>query len=80
MLLVEDEQIVADIYQLGLGRAGYEVLVANSGRTGPELAETSRPKFIFLDVRMPGMDGVEVLKQLSINPETRHIPVVMLSN
>lgn len=80
VLLVEDERIVADIYRLALERAGYSVLLAADGVEGVETARASAPDFIFCDIRMPRMDGIEVLRNLSSGDETRHIPIVMLSN
>jgi CheY-like chemotaxis protein len=80
VLVVEDESIVADIYRLVLERGGYDVVLAVDGIDGLHKASTSPPDFIFLDIRMPGMDGIEVLRALAGRPETRHVPVVMLSN
>lgn len=57
----------------------YEVLFATSGLQGLELAHTSNPDLILLDVRMPGMDGLEVCRQLKSDPETRNIPVIFLT-
>ena len=80
VLVVEDERIVADIYRLALERAGYGVLLAADGVEGLETARTSKPDFIFCDIRMPRMDGIEVLRNLAAGADTRGIPVVMLSN
>jgi CheY-like chemotaxis protein len=80
VLLVDDEQVVSEIYRLVLTRAGYHVLLANNGPTALELARTTSPDFIFLDMRMPGMGGLEVLASLGEDVSTRDVPVVMLSN
>ncbi len=80
VLIVEDEAIVAEIYRLSLERAGYRALVAKDGVEGLELATSTRPDFIFLDLRMPRMGGLEVLTRLAADPEIRDIPVVILSN
>lgn len=80
ILLVDDEGVVSEIYRLVLTRAGYDVLVASDGLTALELAKTRSPDFIFLDMRMPGMSGLEVLASLGEDVTTRDIPVVMLSN
>jgi len=80
VLLVEDDLIVAEIYRLSLARAGFSVLVANNGEGGLQQAIQATPDFIFLDIRMPKMDGLEVLRQLAALDATRDIPVVMLSN
>lgn len=80
VLLVDDERVVADIYRLVLGRAGYDVLIAHTGQSALDVARSSVPDFIFLDMRMPGMTGLEVLSRLVEDTTTREIPVVMLSN
>lgn len=80
VLVVEDERIVADIYRLALERAGYGVLLAADGVEGLETARTAMPDFIFCDIRLPRMDGIEVLRNLAAGAETKDIPVVMLSN
>jgi CheY-like chemotaxis protein len=56
------------------------VLVAKDGADGIRLAASEAPAVIFLDIRMPKMDGIEVLRNLRSNEASRHIPVVMLSN
>jgi CheY-like chemotaxis protein len=80
VLIVEDDPIVAEIYRLALERAGLEVLVAGDGQAGLETAIEATPDFLFLDIRLPKMDGIEVLRQLKDGGATRDIPVVMLSN
>ena len=80
MLVVEDDPTVADIYSLSLERAGYRVVVARDGIEGLDMAGRESPDLIFLDIRMPRMDGVETLRALAADPATKDIPVVMLSN
>ena len=80
VLVVDDDRIVADMYRLALTRAGHDVSVANDGLAGLRMVSTARPDFIFLDIRMPKMDGIEVLRTLAAGDGTRNIPVVMLSN
>jgi len=80
VLIVEDDALVAEMYRLALSRAGYEVLTAADGEAGLERATQSKPDFAFLDIRMPRMDGIEMLRRLSADPDMRGIPVVMLTN
>lgn len=80
VLVVDDDAIVAEIYRLALTRAGLNVLVANDGQSGLQKALEAKPDFIFLDIRMPKMDGIEVLRRLGSGAGTSTIPVVMLSN
>jgi signal transduction histidine kinase len=60
VLVVDDDRIVADMYRLALTRAGHDVSVASDGQMGLEMASSVRPDFMFLDMRMPKMGGVEV--------------------
>jgi DNA-binding response OmpR family regulator len=80
VLIVDDDPIVGDMYRLALSRAGFTVQVARSGIDALRLAGNPSLEIVLLDIRMPGMDGIEVLRQLAANPETREVPVVMLSN
>jgi len=80
VLIVEDDAIVAEIYSLALGRAGYRVMVSRNGVDGLEAAAREQPDFIFLDIRMPKMDGIEVLRGLAGRGEGIVVPIVMLTN
>src|SRR3989344_8831401 len=80
VLLIEDEKSVLELYKLKLSIDGYEVITAESGEEGLKQAVKALPDLIFLDVKMPQMDGFEVLKKLRETDETKDIPIVILSN
>src|SRR2546425_9373307 len=80
VLLVEDDQSVLEMYRLKLELDGYRVSTATDGEEGLRKAETLRPDIIFLDIRLPKMDGFEVLRRLRGQETTREIPVIILSN
>ena len=80
VLFIEDDPTVAQMYKLKLELDGYQVTMAKDGEEGLELASEVRPDIIFLDIRLPKMDGFAVLERLRSNEQTRHIPVVILSN
>src|SRR3990172_9618194 len=80
VLLIEDEKEVAEFYKLKLTLDGYEVVTAENGQEGLDKANSYRPELIFLDIKMPEMDGFEVLKKLRATARTKDIPVVVLSN
>jgi len=80
VLLIEDEKEVAELYKLKLTLDGYEVITAENGQEGLDKANSYRPELIFLDIKMPEMDGFEVLKKLRATARTKDIPVVVLSN
>jgi DNA-binding response OmpR family regulator len=64
ILIVEDEHAVARGIQYALQQEGYEVQVARSGEEGLEIATKEAPDLVVLDVRLPGIDGFEVLRRI----------------
>lgn len=80
VLLIEDDVAIADMYRIRLAADGYSVLTADSGEEGGRVAAGALPDIIYLDIRLPGLDGFEVLEQLRGSPRTHNIPVVILSN
>jgi twitching motility two-component system response regulator PilG len=79
VLVVEDEAAVREGIVTLLTFAGYQVLGAERGERGLQLANTERPHVILLDFRLPDLDGYEVCRRLRENPATREIPVVMVT-
>ena len=80
ILFVEDDPSVAQMYRLKLELDGYAVDVAADGAAGLEKARTMLPDVIFLDIRLPKLDGLGVLAALRADARTKDIRVVMLSN
>jgi two-component system, OmpR family, phosphate regulon response regulator PhoB len=79
ILIVEDEQDIADLISFNLQRAGYEVLKAHDGIVGTEMALSERPDLIVLDLMLPGRDGYGVFRELRRDSRTVDIPVIMLT-
>jgi len=79
VLVVDDDPATLDLTRRFLSREGFEVVTAADGAQALELARKLRPAAITLDVLMPGMDGWAVLKALKTSPETRDIPVIMVT-
>jgi CheY-like chemotaxis protein len=80
ILIIEDNTLESALYQKTFTSSGYEVTQAAEGEDGLAQAKSFRPDLILLDVRMPGIDGVEVMKRLKADPTTSSIPVVILTN
>lgn len=80
VLLVEDDPSVLEMYRLKLELDGYRVNTALDGEEGLQKAGDLAPDIIFLDIRLPKMDGLEVLRKLRAQDRTRNIPVIILSN
>lgn len=79
ILVADDEPNIARLTKVNLERRGYNVVIAADGREALKQVEAARPDLILLDVMMPHLDGFEVLRHLKENPDTRSIPVVMLT-
>ena len=79
ILAVDDERHIVRLVEVNLARAGYQVVTAFDGREALQKVESEKPDLIVLDVMMPYMDGFEVLRNLKANPDTREIPVIMLT-
>jgi two-component system, OmpR family, phosphate regulon response regulator PhoB len=79
ILIVEDEQDIADLIGFNLQRAGYEVIKAHDGIEGTEAALRERPDLIVLDLMLPGRDGYAVFRELRRDPRTVDVPVIMLT-
>ena len=60
-------------------RSAWQMTVANSGATGLDIAAATAPNLVLLDLHLPDMDGIDVLRQLRANTKTESIPIVMLS-
>ena len=80
VLIIDDEEDVKEIAQMGLEMAAdWDVITANSGKAGLDLAASSQPEVILLDLMMPDWDGQETLKQLRANQHTANIPVILMT-
>lgn len=80
ILVIEDEPALRDIYSTKLRIEGFDVIEAEDGIEGFDVAIRRSPAIILLDVVLPIKDGFEVLKDLKANPKTANIPVMILSN
>jgi DNA-binding response OmpR family regulator len=80
VLFVEDDPSVAQMYKLKLELDGYAVEVASDGERALEVARNDPPEIIFLDIRLPKLDGFGVLEALRNDAKTARLPVVILSN
>lgn len=79
ILIIEDEVDIADLVAFNLKRNDFDVSVANDGLQGLVSARKMLPDLIILDLMMPGMDGIQLFKELRREAETRKIPVIMLT-
>lgn len=80
ILLVEDDPMVVRMYQRKLEKEGFKVNLAFNGEEGLEALKKEKPDLILLDIMMPKMNGIEMLKKVKADSGTRDIPVVILTN
>lgn len=80
ILLIEDEEMLANMYEVKFKNEGYDLVKAADGAMGLEMAKSMNPNFILLDIIMPKMDGFSVLKSLKEDTATKDIPVMLLTN
>jgi two-component system alkaline phosphatase synthesis response regulator PhoP len=79
ILIVDDEEDIRELVELNLSREGYQILSCDTGERALELVRSKMPDLVVLDLMLPGVDGLEVCKRLKADPDTRHIPVLMLT-
>ena len=79
ILCVEDNDDNMFLLHRRLSRAGFEVKVAMNGKQGVEWAQTLLPDLIVMDLNLPGLDGWEATRRLKNQPETKHIPIIVLT-
>lgn len=79
ILIVDDASLIRNIAQKAVVEAGYEVVLANDGKEGLEAVQNGDIDFIFSDVNMPIMTGMEMIKEIRAQDKSRYIPIVMLT-
>ncbi len=80
VLLAEDDRFLRRACEQSLRQRGYTVISAPDGEAALQLARSERPDLILLDMLMPRMTGLDVLRALKADPQMREIPVLVLSN
>lgn len=80
ILLVDDEPVMRRLFGGRLKNLGYEIIYANDGNEGREMARRLQPNLVLMDLDMPVMDGMEAATRMKKEKETEHIPIIMLTN
>jgi len=80
IFLVEDDAVVVHVYRAKFLREGFRVEVAEDGLVALKMLPTLRPDIVVLDLMMPKLNGVDVLKYIRSNPDLKATPVIILSN
>lgn len=79
ILIIEDESALVVLLRYNLEAEGHEVSVAMTGEEAKLVLEEERPDLVILDWMLPGLSGIEICRQIRARPETRDIPVIMLT-
>jgi len=79
VLLIEDEQDIADLVKINLEAADFKVVEVYDGLEGFLAAEREKPDIIVLDIMLPGMNGLDVCRKLKNHPDLMGIPIIMIS-
>jgi|CXWL01.1.fsa_nt_gi CheY-like chemotaxis protein len=80
ILIVEADPMIAHVYGVKYSVEGFETRVAPDGGTGLEMLASFGPDLVHLDLLVPGINGVEIIKHIRSHPDLKHIPIVVLSN
>lgn len=80
ILIVEDDDFIREMYEEELTRVGFEVAAAATGEEGLKILSQAQFDLALLDILLPGINGLEVLKQIKQNPQTQNLKVVLLTN
>ncbi|HHE45828.1 MAG TPA: response regulator [Candidatus Moranbacteria bacterium] len=82
IMIVEDDSYIMDIYKTKLLKEGFKIITANDGVQALKKLEEEKaqPDLILLDIMMPHLDGLSVLKKLQVNERWKFIPVILLTN
>lgn len=80
ILIIEDDNFIVDMYTTKFELEGFNVVSAEDGQKGIEVAKRESPAIILLDILMPKMDGFAVLTELKKDDQVKNIPVILLTN
>lgn len=80
ILLIEDDEFIRDLYKRQLDMGGFFTFAFSNGDEGLESMKENHYDLILLDVMLPGINGLDILRNVKQNEETKNIPVIMLSN
>lgn len=80
ILIIEDDKFLIKLYSDKLRRERFEVLESLTGEEGLNKVFIEKPDLVILDLILPGKNGFEVLSEMKLNPKTKNIPVIILTN
>ena len=78
--IVDDQEVIVEMYRIKLEQAGYRVVVAEDGEQGYDVIRKIKPDLALIDIVMPKMDGLTLIRRIKKDKELYRIPVIILSN
>tara|TARA_R110002110_G_scaffold165930_9_gene366303 strand:+ start:1304 stop:2002 length:699 start_codon:yes stop_codon:yes gene_type:complete len=78
-MIVEDEEALSTLLEYNLGKEGYTIVTASDGEEAALLIRESAPDLVLLDWMLPGLSGIELCRQLRGRPETRNMPIIIIT-
>lgn len=79
LLLVDDSVTIQKVVELLLSEEGFEVKITNNGEEALEALSLFTPDIVLADIEMPGINGYQLCEKIKMNPDTRHVPVILLA-
>lgn len=79
ILVIEDDEAILEVLIFNLEREGYDVATASDGREGLAAVRSRAPDLLVLDLMLPGIDGVEICRELRADKQTKNVPILMLT-
>lgn len=80
ILLIEDEDSIRDLYKRHLDEAGFSTDAIGNGKDGLQSAKQGQYDLLLLDIMLPDINGLDILKEVKQNEQTKNIPVILLTN
>jgi CheY-like chemotaxis protein len=80
ILIVEDNALNRALLLAVLKPEGFEILIAEDGLSGVEVAQRERPDWILMDVMLPGPDGYDITRRIKAHEATQHIPIIAITS
>lgn len=79
ILIVDDDMTLRELYEERMKQEGYVILSASDGEEAIEKCTKEKPDLVLLDIMMPKINGIDVMKMLREKEETKHIPIIILT-
>ena len=80
ILLIEDDELIREMYASELAKNDFEVFAFSTGEEGLKVLEQNQFDLILLDIMLPGLNGLEILKEIKQNPLNKNVKVVLMTN